>query len=318
MGIVPSMFVMNAWKNIIRKPTPKEKINMLDISKFFNGIKRVMAPWREHKVVVGGRQYWHIKNGGKVLLVAHIDTVLQPTKPKFKKKRIKARGLDDRLGVYMAMTIQAEMPDIVDVLITDDEEIGKSTADMVPTKDLEGYNVIIELDRGGSDFVHYDLAGDDLIDAYLEFADEGYGWSSDIAHLNSPPCGCINVGIGYYKQHAKDSYAKTEEFIKAYHDVSEFIEKYQDVHFDPHVPAPIVYTKSFPQNYGHSANYYNEYYNDTYGQDQWDDDYYGTKKADPVIPYCKECSAELFFEDEIEEGLCAICEVKKQARREQV
>jgi len=290
---------------------------MLKIGDFFNGVKRVMMPWRKHRVSFGLRQYWHIKSGEKILLVAHIDTVLRPTKPRFKKKRIKARGLDDRLGVYMAMSILSEMSDVVDVLITDDEEIGQSTASMVPTEDLAGYNCIIELDRAGTDFVHYDLADDDLIDAYTEFADEGFGFGSDIGHLKSPSCGCINVGIGYYKQHAKDSYAKTEDFVKAYHDVKKFIGKYQDVHFKAHIPAPMPKYSGKYNNYGSSANYYNRYYNDIYK----DDYYYGTKKLEKKeekIPYCEECGTELFFLDEIEQGFCTICEVKRQNKREQV
>ena len=101
----------------------KEKT--MDIKSFFLDEEQTMAPWKEHKVTIRDRRYWHIKSGGKILLIAHIDTVLKPTMPKIKKKRIKAKGLDDRLGVYMAMNILTAIPEIVDVLITDDEEIEK-------------------------------------------------------------------------------------------------------------------------------------------------------------------------------------------------
>jgi len=275
----------------------------MNIYQFFLDIDTTMEPWAEHEVRINERRYWHIKSGGKILLVAHVDTVLKPVKPRIKKKRIKGRGLDDRLGIYMAMTILEEHPEIVDVLITDDEEIGMSTASLVPTEDLANYNCIIELDRGGDDFVHYGLAGPDLVYAYEEYADKGFGMASDIMHLNKPNCGCINVGIGYYKAHAKNSYCKTEEFIQSYHNVMDFIEKYQDVHFEACVP---------PKRYSYAKNkYFTEYY-ESY------EDWETMDKEDgmPKIERCDDCDIELLFEDEIESGLCNLCECKKSIRKQ--
>jgi len=246
----------------------------MDVRQFFKPAMEVMAEYMEHLVTDGKQVAWHIKRGGKVLLVAHIDTVHEPKIHKITKKTIIAQGLDDRLGVFMAMALMNARDD-VDVLITDDEEVGKSSAALIPTEDLN-YNCIIGLDRGGMDFVDYDLADDDLIDAYSEFAEFGYGSFSDICFLNDPPCGCINVGIGYQKAHSKDSYAKIADIKQSYKNVCKFLDKHVDTHFEKH-----------------SRHY-----------DFYDDYVYEWEEDDAK---CEFCEKPLTFEEELEKGLCLAC-----------
>jgi hypothetical protein len=315
---------------------------MDNITEFFYGYKRVMEPWREHMVCKKNQKYWHIKNeGAKVLLVAHVDTVLQTTKPVITTKTVVARGLDDRLGVFMCMSLLEERDD-VDVLITDDEEVGMSSAEHVPTKDLEKYNCIIELDRGGSDFVHYGLADDDLIGAYSKYSKVGYGLASDICYLDRPSCGCINVGIGYYLPHAKGSYAVIDEYIAAYSNVSDFISKYKDTHFKPHT-KPVYsydysqyYKSSFPKSsnkrrkmrdWGIESSY--SYKSMDYlNEDEWSNYYdelemkevqrnaqkeyienMGNEIATTSLN-CEICGLGLIFESELEDCLCTRCAEK--------
>jgi hypothetical protein len=298
-----------------------------EFEKFFLSPEETMAPWKSSHVKRYDQNLWHIKNGGTVLLVAHIDTVLPPCKPRVKKKRIKAIGLDDRLGVYMAIKLMENLSGLVDVLITDDEEIGLSSAELMTKEELFKYNVIIGLDRRGTDFVSYGMADKDLINAYKEYADYGFGSFSDIAYLeDSASCGCINVGIGYYKAHEKDSYAKIAETRKAYSDVMNFIIKYKNVKFKKKVPAPVKkYKKSYGGWYGHfNENAYFAQKTTVAGSSyDYSDSSYETEDFDVIdiwdtenqsydrpeeIRRCLDCDAQLIFDDEFDMKLCTLCQ----------
>jgi len=196
---------------------------------FWQDTDSVINP--KYKKIVDGHKYWHIVKGKKVLLVAHVDTVQVPKYRGTRNGVIYASGLDDRLGVFLAMNLLRERTDI-DVLLTDEEESANSTASLIPAENLAGYNCIIGLDRGGNDFVDYNLANDDLIEAYSRFAPLELGSFSDISFLIDPPCGCINIGIGYQYAHSKFSYAREKDILKAYNDVSLFLNQYQDVKFE--------------------------------------------------------------------------------------
>ena len=142
------------------------------------------------------------------LLVAHSDTVQQKTFFRHDEDYIFSPFLDDRLGVALAVDV---LPGYIncDILICDDEEIGNSTAENF--KVTKNYRAIIELDRGGDDVVTYDLDSPDFI-ASLRDVDFkiGYGSYSDVCSLNTDIC-CVNVGIGFYKYHSKESFCVKKE-----------------------------------------------------------------------------------------------------------
>ena len=147
-----------------------------------------------------------IDRNSKVLFVAHADTVL---KPEFKSLSIdglciKASGLDDRLGCMIAYELSEELQ--ADLLITDNEESCQSTAYY---HDCKSYNWIVEFDRCGEDYVTYGLNNKDFMKQLDKLWKHGMGSYSDICHLNSKKCR-FNLGIGYFKAHAEDSYCHVE------------------------------------------------------------------------------------------------------------
>jgi hypothetical protein len=166
-------------------------------------------------------------NGGKVLLVAHIDTVQPPKIHRISRKTIHAQGLDDRLGCAIGHWIMQYLP--VDLLLCDYEESGASTAQYHDVK--ESYNFIIELDRGGTDFVDYGgLAETSMMDDIETSSGMKSGWGSfsDICFLDCKGIGAVNWGIGYWMAHSTTSLVSKKNIQKQVRRLWEFIDTFQD------------------------------------------------------------------------------------------
>lgn len=164
-------------------------------------------------------RYIHIDNGGKVLAVAHLDTVRHDTH--FIVHREGARTLvfssrlDDRLGAFLVLDY---LPQLVgapfDVLLTEGEERGQSTALYYddPAKD---YNWIFQFDRQGTDVVMYQyetLRHVGLLEKYG--FNVGFGSYSDICDLEQLMLVGFNFGCGYHRQHTVECYADLSETEK--------------------------------------------------------------------------------------------------------
>ena len=109
--------------------------------------------------------------------------------------------LDDRLGAYLILDYLPAIGIVADVLLTDHEEIGQTTArDFEPSKH---YNAIVELDRGGTDAVFYQYGGGDLEERASDFFPIGNGSHSDISGMEHCGCECVNVGIGFNNAHTE-------------------------------------------------------------------------------------------------------------------
>ena len=147
-------------------------------------------------------------NKADILAVGHIDTVTD-----FASKTSEARTqamnlarykqcgpqLDDRLGVWALLSV---LPDYMnfDLLLTDDEEHGMSTAAEFETK--KEYNWLFELDRRGEDVVLYQY-GSRKWNKALDTAGfkRAHGSFSDIGYLDHLGVQAVNVGIGYHNEH---------------------------------------------------------------------------------------------------------------------
>ncbi len=146
------------------------------------------------------RQRLFFDNGGKVLFVAHMDTILPPKIMGYSKDTIWATGLDDRLGCLLAYNLGHEYG--ADILLTDLEESFATTAADHICKD---YNWIVEFDRRGNDVVTYNNDSPEFLVALKEHWKIGIGVYSDICDLKTPTCS-FNLGIGYEFAHNEDSF----------------------------------------------------------------------------------------------------------------
>jgi len=147
-------------------------------------------------------------NQADILAVGHIDTVTDFAS-KTSEDRTQAMNLarykqcgpqlDDRLGVWALLSV---LPDYMnfDLLLTDDEEHGRSTAAEFETK--KEYNWLFELDRRGEDVVLYQY-GSKKWNKALDTAGfkRAHGSFSDIGYLDHLGVQAVNVGIGYHNEH---------------------------------------------------------------------------------------------------------------------
>ena len=183
------------------------------------------------------------QKGHGILGVAHVDYVESAwSYPKLKKHKVISGQVDDRVGVWLLLDILPNYLDF-DVLLTTDEEIGRSTAQDV--KEDIVYNWTFQFDRRGTDVVDYDLASDDFRDKFEEESGIlfGKGSFSDICFLDESTGSKINVGTGYYGEHKptayvdlNDCYSQVQKFLK-------FATKYKDTYFEQ--PEPTYYTPNF-------------------------------------------------------------------------
>ena len=153
--------------------------------------------------------YAYIDNGADVLAVAHLDTVQKLSGIKqVEGMTVCATGLDDRLGAWAVMNL---LPYRVDILLTDHEEIGQSTAQYFSFPKSKKYKYCMQFDRCGVDVVTYDLDNSAFRkDLKAVGAKMGIGSYTDLCYLPDNYC-AVNFGTGYYDAHGVNSYAHLDE-----------------------------------------------------------------------------------------------------------
>ena len=194
--------------------------------------------------------YVHKDNGSNILAVAHLDYV-RNDKHFFGAQvkdevRVYNGQLDDRLGAHIILDIFPLLGIKVDILLTDGEESGRSTAQHFET--VKQYDWICEFDRRGTDAVMYDYETDEL-KALTEAHgfDTGWGSVSDISYLEHLGVSAINFGTAYYNEHCYDHYfvpAELERQLCQFHEF--YMENKQCIACrQPFQPRPQVPNKSY-------------------------------------------------------------------------
>lgn len=171
-----------------------------------------------------------IDRGGNILAVAHCDHVDIPYRFDVSSdgEKIICPRLDDRLGVYLAMEVLPQIGVECDLLLTDGEELGRSTArNFIPEKN---YNWIIELDRAGSDAVVYQYR--EMESPVFDCFPYGEGSFSDISHMEQLGVGAFNAGIGYHFQHTRNCYCRWDEVAECLCQIQAFYQKNKDRFFE--------------------------------------------------------------------------------------
>lgn len=164
-----------------------------------------------------------VRRGAPVLGCVHLDWVDVPHRWGYDRKRgrVYTPRLDDRAGVFILLDVLPAMGIHLDLLLTDNEETGRSTAKrFISWCDSVGgpgrptsYNWLAQFDRRGKDAVCYDYRhSSEWVDA-LKLAGFEVGWGSfsDIAALyDLGRCG-VNVGVGYHHEHSTRCYGDLAE-----------------------------------------------------------------------------------------------------------
>jgi len=197
----------------------------------------------------------------KILAVAHCDTVQPLPKKKnvmLERNRLWSPCLDDRLGVYICKDWLWKNNINADILLTNDEEIGASTAQHF--KHADKYNWIVEFDRGGSDAVTYGMESEKFVDALEDCGFIlGVGSFSDLCFLDTGKC-AVNIGVGYYDAHSKYSYCTLPELECN-------LVKFKDLYA---TYAEDVFNREYKQSRSRSQSFYSHNWCDAY-DDPYDD-----------------------------------------------
>lgn len=222
-------------------------------------------------------KYWFKDNGGSVLAVAHLDSVQQCTHfhemhlPH--KHRVYCPVLDDRLGVYIILNLLPKLGLKYDILLTTDEEIGRSTAQNFST--TKQYNWIFEFDRKGDDVVMYDYETKEMKENLEKVGWKvGRGSYSDISELEFLECKAFNFGTGYQDYHSLDAYVDLKVLAVNIQKFFLFFNKFKDVHL-PH--------KKVEKKWNWRSGGWRDY---DYGDDYGYTTYNISKKSDFKCPVC--------------------------------
>lgn len=272
-----------------------------------------------HEVM--GRKHIFQDNGSNVLAIAHLDYVLED--PLVQRVYLPTREIlispkhDDRLGVYLITEMLPLMGILPDVLLTTDEEIGRSTGgDFSPPKQ---YNWMFMFDRRGSGCVTYMYNNQTWQTALKKSFDVQQGSGSCISHMEHLECSAVNVGTAYHDEHSDMCYVDLGELDRQLSKFKEFWEVNKDVYFQhsKYIAPP------------RTTPYYSNW--------RGDDEYFGTcellatrpipstlpEDIDPLDKYldyeeywglgvpvaCKFCGCSLIdFPSEFYMGICCNCE----------
>ena len=200
----------------------------------------------------------YIDRGGDVLAVAHLDSVDYcefNVSPRMKRQYGNVRiencpQLDDRLGAWMVLDVLPRAGIKCDVLLTDSEEIGDSTAQFF--KPPKQYNWMMQFDRAGSDMVMYDYHDSDLDTLMRSYEyTVSRGAYTDICYLQHLKCKGFNFGVGYHSQHSEGCFANLSETFDSFRKVQSFYDDHMDKHFH-HTkvvrPKPALFTGRYKGN----------------------------------------------------------------------
>lgn len=204
-------------------------------------------------------RYIYIDRGSNTLAVAHLDTVCNSSEYRVQDNIFFHPALDDRLGVYMLLYMLLGTKKVnYDILLTEGEEIGKSTAKFFVTD--RPYDWMFEIDRGGEDVVMYEYDKPEHRSLLKEYGfTPGIGSSSDIRYLSHLGITGFNFGCGYYNNHSPNAYCTLDFVEDQAARIIEFVNGNKGIKmpYDPKSPTQCItniltstryYGESFRQN----------------------------------------------------------------------
>lgn len=246
------MAVLTEENNILSQPNTL--ITPTDISELKNyclsSVQQFYDKWGEHNgyVFIPGNRGTDDKSK-RVLAVGHLDCYTSPFYTSPNQEIVYSACLDDRLGVW---AICRKLPSMLkngrdyDILLTTGEEDGLSTAsaffDDVGT---DKYNWVFELDRRGTDAVHYGYTEPDWLKV---LQDDGWdmkrGSVSDIVEFEDGEVSGVNFGIGYTGEHTTACNVIVRQLEIQLTRIASFYTAYNRVKF-PHYDTKAYDTKPY-------------------------------------------------------------------------
>lgn len=255
--------------------------------------------------------YIYKDSGSKILGVAHLDTVLNSNTFKVINHKgdniVINEQLDDRLGVYTLLFLLPQLGIEFDLLLTEGEETGRSTAQYFnPSKE---YNFMFSFDRRGEDVVAYQYDDCEWMDTLEKSGfSPALGSFSDIAFLDHLGIKGVNIGTGYYGEHTNKSYASINTLTRQIKRFKDFYTKNKDTKF-PHVEVPPVYNYRYSYNWEDWGEYDNLYCylcNERQGKNQVTSEIFLCDQCFNECEMCVTCENIIYAHEAID-GICREC-----------
>lgn len=261
--------------------------------------------------------YIYKDNHSPILGVAHLDSVLDLNH--FHVVNIKGDDLvlnaqlDDRLGVYTLLDLLPQLGVKFDLLLTEGEESGRSTA--AHFKANKSYNWIFSFDRRGEGVVLYQFHGKQWEGAlkHSGFKIE-QGSFSDIAFLDELGVKAVNVGTGYHGEHSEMCYANMTELKRQAGKFANFYHTNKGIKYPHTYDKRGFWGRIFPSNnyapaYTRGTDYDNlmcELCGGRTGTVQIIESIWVCKQCFNDAELCQDCEG-LFYNYELMNGLCPDC-----------
>lgn len=196
--------------------------------------------------------YTYINRGSNILSIAHLDTVYQ--RSHFHKLGladgnvwVMSPWLDNRLGTYILLHLLPTLGIELDVLLTEGEEAGKSTAAYFTSR--KKYKWMVSFDRASNDVVCYRYTDASFSKAILDagYKSVSHGTRSDIDYLAHLGCRGLNIGNGLVQveSHGLFSTANMNTCVSQVEKFVTFYDANKDTLWD-YSSAPVVHTPSKP------------------------------------------------------------------------
>lgn len=176
-------------------------------------------------------KYIYLPRGGNVLAIAHLDFVCEPNSYAHRAgSKITSIALDDRLGVYILLELLPSLGvEGYDILLTENEEIGMSTAAYFETS--VKYNWMFQFDRRGiNSSVLYQYDTQETRDKLNKHGIKvELGSYSDISCLERLGIVGINFACGYSNEHSYSCAAYVPNVLSCINKFRSFYTEYKDV-----------------------------------------------------------------------------------------
>lgn len=207
----------------------------------FMPIVQSVYPHAQFYTPTDGRQLIYVDNKAALLSVCHLDGTLPASHffwgPDYDTDdvRVFSPFVDDRIGAYIQLYVYTQLGIKTDILFTEGEEQGKSTA-MFFNQPNRRYNWMFEFDRMGTDVVHYQYTLKPWLKAVDKHFDGlNHGMFSDIGALDHLGCQGMNIGCGYHNYTEKYGWCSMKEMTVQCQRFLKFYNEFKDVpfHHDP-------------------------------------------------------------------------------------
>jgi hypothetical protein len=203
-----------------------EKLYKLENGELINYLKTLL---KDRKFINNMAGAWFLVNKPKILFIAHRDTVRKPAGMVIFNNYIISPVIDNRLGMNLGVNL-AKTFNFIDILITDGEEMGMSTARFIPKKVVEKYNWIFSIDRMGKYPVTYHHYNSQAYKSLIRiFGSIAYGTFSDISEIDE--VFCINFPAGHQSDHQELNYGRLDDIEDCFNKIVEFILENQDIKY---------------------------------------------------------------------------------------